>query len=259
MLLATDLDEEVATGAEQSSGGRHDAPDHLGTIDATVEGESGLVALDVRRQERDRLGRNVRGDGRDQVEPRGVADRGDEVADDGEHPVPPSAPHRAWVDVNADHGRRRNLGREMRRDRACTGTDVERRATLREERCRSACQLLGLGSGHIDARIDRVPPVAEPEPTRDPLQRLARLAAGKPSVERGIVGRDLEQLGGLVLGRNTTGAPEPGNGSLVRAQGETYPRTTVRPRMPRVARSAPSEMTGKMPASRHTWSISDQS
>ena len=34
---------------------------------------------------------------------------------------------------------------------------------------------------------------------------------------------------------------------------------TVLARMPRVARSAPSEITGKMPASRHAGSMPDQS
>ena len=41
--------------------------------------------------------------------------------------------------------------------------------------------------------------------------------------------------------------------------GRGTPGATVRARMPSVARSAPSEMTGKMPASLQTGSMVDQS
>ena len=41
--------------------------------------------------------------------------------------------------------------------------------------------------------------------------------------------------------------------------GGTPPLAAVLARMPSVARSAPSEMTGKMPASRHFGSMFDQS
>jgi SAM-dependent methyltransferase len=43
------------------------------------------------------------------------------------------------------------------------------------------------------------------------------------------------------------------------AHARTYPRATVRARMPRVARNAPSDSTGNTPASFHTGSMSDQS
>ena len=96
-------------------------------------------------------------------------------------------------------------------------------------------------------------------PIEDPCPPLGWRRRARFHVERGVVGCVVVQLGGLGRGVDATGPPQPRGGELVRAQGETYPRTTVRPRIPSVARSAPSEMTGKMPASRHTWSISDQS
>ena len=68
---------------------------------------------------------------------------------------------------------------------------------------------------------------------------------------------DLRWLGHAVNSRLTTLIRQPRVDDLRQPRG--YPRRTVRSRMPRVARSARSEMIGKMLASRQCWSMSDQS
>ena len=55
------------------------------------------------------------------------------------------------------------------------------------------------------------------------------------------------------------GRRRPSSPGRVAGGATGYPAETVRARIPRVARSAPSLITGKMPASRHIGSISDQS
>ena len=58
--------------------------------------------------------------------------------------------------------------------------------------------------------------------------------------------------------RLSVSVAEPGL-PTVQAKGRARPGATVRARMPSVARSAPSGMTGKMPASFQVWSTDDQS
>lgn len=58
---------------------------------------------------------------------------------------------------------------------------------------------------------------------------------------------------------NPLAQPRPRYRPTAQARGRARPGATVRARMPSVARSAPSEMTGKMAASFQVWSTDDQS
>jgi luciferase family oxidoreductase group 1 len=203
VLVRPHFDEQPSAGTQETARGHDDPADHIEPVVATVEGTTGLIALDIRREKAQFSGRDVGRHGRDDVEAPGTQRRVD-VGDEGQYPVTPCAHHGPGVDVDGDHRGRRRLGHQVHGDGARPGTEVCRPPSPGDEECGgSTSQFLTLESRNVDTGVDVDRVATEALDAGDPGQGLAAFASADPLLERGVVGSGREQLVGFLNGGDT--------------------------------------------------------
>jgi len=236
-LVAVELDEHAALGAEQV-GGREQAADVVEAVGAAEQRDVGLVVGPVGEQPAGVVG-HVRGHRREHVDAAGevVGQGGEAVAEVRTRPrvvgqVGTRVREGGGVVVAGVHLGVGAPGGHGRGDRRDPGVRLHEDGpgAPRERLERAACQEARALAGDEDARPDREPSAAELDPADDVLQRLARDPAVDEAVERwsaGAVGGLAEERG-LLLGVHAPGGAQPGD-ERVGGHGQRRRSTRIEP------------------------------
>ena len=131
VLLAAELEEQRTPVVEKAGGGVDSTSDHIEAVRPAIKGAARFVALNIRWQQPQLVGRDVGSHCAHDVEPVLAAQRRGKIADKDRHTIGPRAGGCPRIEVQADDGRGGDLGHEVNSDRAGAGAQVERGAALR--------------------------------------------------------------------------------------------------------------------------------
>ncbi|CAM5743094.1 hypothetical protein SALBM311S_00303 [Streptomyces alboniger] len=213
------LDQEAAARCEPAGCLCDDPAQDVQAVRAAVEGEQRLVFACLGGQQPDLVGGDVRHVGREDVDPAAQVDgqrleqvAGVDVAADFAD-IAAGTTHRRRFDVGRVQFDGAERGGQRGTDRARTTAQVHDDGRVRDVGERPLDEELGTATGHEDAGFHRDAQSAELCPSQDEFERQA----GHPAVHQ--VGQFVRGAGGgqdqlrLVLGEDTTGAPQCGNGT----------------------------------------------